>query len=59
MEELSEELEEQKELAANTLQELDALNVKYRENLEKVEELQMNVSRTFGAKYTYVVYNIK
>ncbi len=44
IEELAEELEEQKELAANTLQELETLNLKYRENLEKVEELQMNVS---------------
>ena len=44
MEELAEELEEQRELATNTLQELEALNIKYRENLKKVEELQMNVS---------------
>lgn len=44
MEELGEELEEQRELATNTLQELETLNIKYRENLKKVEELQMNVS---------------
>jgi len=44
MEELTEELEEQRELATNTLQELEQLNIKYRENLKKVEELQMNVS---------------
>ena len=47
MEELAEELEEQRELATNTLQELEALNIKYRENLKKVEELQMNVSKHF------------
>lgn len=46
MEELAEELEEQRELATNTLQELEQLNIKYRENLKKVEELQMNVRKT-------------
>lgn len=43
IEELAEELEEQRELATNTLQELEALNIKYRENLKKVEELQMDL----------------
>lgn len=43
IEELAEELEEQRELATNTLQELETLNIKYRENLKKVEELQMNL----------------
>lgn len=59
IEELAEELEEQRELATNTLQELEALNIKYRENLKKVEELQMNVCPLQQAPFNLSIYREK
>lgn len=44
MEDLQKELEEQRELANNRLQELDRLHMQHREALKEVEKLKMDVS---------------